>query len=188
LSKKTVKTIIDSKNDYIIGAKGNQKKLHNQIKLNISKNYPTDIDITTEKNRGRIEKRIVSIYNNLENINKDWIGLQTIIKVERFVTTKKKKSKEIAYFISSLSENTSAEKFNKIIRSHWSIENSLHYVKDTTFKEDSSKIKIKNAPQNISIIRNIIINIFRNNNFSNLAQAIRLVSNDISKIWNLILA
>ena len=68
-----------------------KEKLHNQIKSNMSENYPIDIDITTEKNRGRIEKRIVSVYNNLKDINEKWIGLQTIIKVERTVIIKKKR-------------------------------------------------------------------------------------------------
>lgn len=97
-----------------------------------------------------------------------------------------KKSQEIAYFISSLPVTTKASIFNQGIRSHWSIENSLHYVKDTTFKEDACKIRTNQAPENLSLLRNIAINTFRNNGFSNLAQAIRLVSNDISKIWQLL--
>ena len=100
---------------------------------------------------------------------------------------KKKITKETAYYISSLSSKTSAKTFNKWIRSHWSIENSLHYVKDVTFKEDQSKIKTKNAPQNMSIIRNFIINIFRKHGYTNMAQAIRFVANDIIKMWGMIL-
>ncbi len=188
MSKKTTKIIIENNNDYVIGVKGNQKKLHTQIKENIKINIPVNTDITIEKNRGRIEKRVASVYNNLEEISEDWEGLKTIIKIERSITSKKKTTKETAYFISSLPESIPANIFNKGIRSHWSIENSLHYVKDKTLEEDDSKIRTKNAPQNISIIRNIIINIFRKNRFQNIAQAIRLVSNDIYKIWRLILA
>lgn len=73
------------------------------------------------------------------------------------------------------------------VRSHWSIENSLHWVKDVTLKEDASKIRIGNAPQNISTIKNIGINIFRENNYTNMAQAMRLVANDIKALYNLII-
>lgn len=97
-------------------------------------------------------------------------------------------SEETAYFISSLSPKTPAPVFNEGIRSHWAIENSLHYVKDVTFKEDASKIRTKNAPQNISLLKNIVINIFRKNNYSNMAQAIRLTANDIPKLWKLVSA
>lgn len=78
--------------------------------------------------------------------------------------------------------------FNQGIRSHWSIENSLHYVKDKTFGEDGSRIRTGNAPANFSIIRNIVLNIFRKNNYQNIAQAVRLISNDIDRIFQLIIA
>lgn len=128
------------------------------------------------------------MFDSIKNIDKEWIGLKTIIKVERQVKMKNKETKEIAYFITSLPSLTPANVFSEGIRSHWSIENSLHYVKDTTFKEDASKIRTKNAPQNISILKTLIINIFRQNGFNNIAQATRLVANDIYKMRRLILA
>jgi predicted transposase YbfD/YdcC len=138
-----------------------------------------------------MELRVANVYNNLNGINSGWIGLQSIVKVKRTIRftggkNKDKVFKEIAYFISSLPSNTKAGTFNQGIRSHWSIENSLHYIKDKTFREDSSRIRTKNAPANLSLIRNIAINIFRENNYSNIAQAIRLISNDISKMFELI--
>lgn len=186
--KDTVKTIIESGNDYIIGVKGNQKKLKTQIKENIEKSEALNVDTTFEKNRGRIETRIAKVYNNIDNISDEWIGLQTIIKIERIIFRNNAETQETAYYIASLSSNLGAQEFNRAIRSHWSIENSLHYTKDKTFKEDELKIKKGYAPQNLSTIRNIVINIFRNNGYKNMAQAIRLVSNDIHKLYNLILA
>jgi len=186
--KETVKMIIKSKNDYIIGVKGNQKNLHKQIKENIEMRLPVDVDITVEKNRGRKEKRISRVYNNLNNISTDWMGLQSIIEIERVVERNKENTIEIAYYISSLSSGTSAKEFNQVIRNHWLIENSLHYVKDKTFHEDESKIRKGSAPQNLSIVRNIAINIFRKHGYKNIAQAIRLVSDDLVKIHRMILA
>jgi hypothetical protein len=64
----------------------------------------------------------------------------------------------------------------------------MHYTKDVTFKEDVSKIKTKQAPENMSIIRNIIMNLFRNAGYTNMAQAIRLVAHDIPLLWEIISA
>ena len=102
----------------------------------------------------------------------------------RIVNTKGNKTEETAYFISSKQSN--AFVYNEGIRLHWAIENSLHYVKDVTLKEDASRIRTGNAPQNISTIKNISINILRNNQYNNMAQAMRLVANDIPLIKSMI--
>jgi len=62
----------------------------------------------------------------------------------------------------------------------------LHYVKDATFKEDDSKIITGNAPENYSIIRNITINIFRENEFESIISGIRLCCNKIFKLRDMI--
>jgi predicted transposase YbfD/YdcC len=185
--KDTVKTIIESKNDYIIGVKGNQKRLSTLIKENIEKKEALSVYKLSEMNRGRLETRVAKVYNNIENISEEWIGLKTIIKIERIVKRNNVEANETAYYISSLPSEIGAQEFNRAIRSHWLIENSLHYTKDKTFKEDELKIKKGYAPQNLSTIRNIVINIFRSNGYTNMARAIRLVSNDIHKLYNLIL-
>ena len=186
--KETVKTIIKSKNDYIIAVKGNQKNLYQQIQENVKQESPVDRNILYGKSRGRKEKRISEVYKNLDNISSVWAGLKSIVKIERIVERKNIVTNEIAYYISSLPSKTSAKEFNRAIRSHWLIENSLHYVKDKTFREDASKIRKGSAPQNLSIIRNIVINIFRNHGYANMAQAIRLVSDDLRKILQIMLA
>lgn len=135
-----------------------------------------------------MEKRIVKVYDNLKGIDTDWIGLKTLIVVQRKTKIKTKRTAETAYYISSLPSTTDAKVFYEGIRGHWQIENELHYVKDVTFKEDRSRIRIGNSPQNKSVIIDIVINIFRKNNYDNMAQAIRLVSNDIKLMWKMILA
>ena len=108
--------------------------------------------------------------------------------VQRKVIAKTKRTTENAYFISSLPPAADAKIFYEGIRNHWQIENSLHYVKDVTFKEDRSRIRTGNSPQNKSLIIDIVINIFRKNNYTNMAQAIRLVGNDIKLMWKMIIA
>lgn len=133
------------------------------------------------------------MYDNLAGIDSGWIGITSFVKVTRLVTKPKKRSKEIektkeiAFFISSLPATLKAEKINAGIRGHWAIENSLHYVKDVTFLEDRSKIVSGNAPQNISMIKNMIINIFRKKRVKNFAQNIRFLAHDLTKIAKLVL-
>lgn len=108
--------------------------------------------------------------------------------MHRKTKVKNNRLEETAYFISSLPPATDAKIFYDGIRSHWQIENGLHYVKDVTFKEDQSRIRTGNSPQNKSLIINIVINIFRKNNYENMAQAVRVVSNDIKLMWKMIIA
>lgn len=142
----------------------------------------------TEQNRGRIETRTTQVFNDLTGVSPEWSGLNSFIQVHRTVLHQDTTTEEWVYFISSLPATTSAKVFADGIRSHWAIENSLHYVKDVTFKEDASKTRTKQAPQNISLCRSMVINLFRHYGFTNLAQAIRLVANDIPRLYGMITA
>lgn len=144
--------------------------------------------MTKYRRRGRIESRKVDVFDCLEGISLAWVGLASFVRVIRSVTTKHRARRETVYFISSLPSTTSARIFGEGIRGHWAIENSLHYVRDVTFKEDASRIRTKQGPENMSVLRNIALNIFRNNAFTNIAQAVRMVAHDIKKIWGMILA
>lgn len=137
-----------------------------------------------ESNKGRLEIREIKGYKMDEEIASKWPGAKQFIQVNRIVKEKGKRSKETAYFISSL--EVSALLYGVGIRSHWAIENSLHWVKDVTLKEDASKINLGEAPSILSTIRNGALNIFRKNGMHEIAKAIRLVSNDIGKLYTLI--
>lgn len=108
-----------------------------------------------------------------------------MLRVQRTVKVKGKVTQETAYFISSLSPKTGAKIFNEGIRGHWSIE-SFHYIKDVIFGEDSSKVKTKNAPCNYSIIRNLVINIFRKNKLNKIQETIEKCANNIPYMMSLI--
>ena len=74
-----------------------------------------------------------------------------------------------------------AKEYNYGIRAHWGVE-SMHYVKDVTFGEDSSLIRTGNAPTNFSIIRNIAMNVLRRENYITFPQAIRMIGGNIKKL------
>jgi predicted transposase YbfD/YdcC len=176
--------IIDNGNHYVIGVKKNQPTLYNHIEATIKDCQKHSSVVTTlENNRGRTEMRTITVSNYLEGISNDWQGLQQVIGVHRIVKEKGKTSTEMAYFISSRKSN--AFLYEEGIRGHWGIENSLHYIKDVTMVEDASKIRTGNAPQVISTLKSVCLNIFRSNLYENMAQAIRLVSNDIKRLYEL---
>ncbi len=81
---------------------------------------------------------------------------------------------------------STAEKFAQGIRGHWGIENRLHWVKDVVFQEDNSKIRMSNAPANLSVMKAIAINILRRNGHTSITIAQRFLSNDIDKLLTLV--
>lgn len=154
------------------------------------KEKPVSIHATKEMNRGRKETRIVKVFSRPDKIDPKWHTVKTVIEVSRdtvFTKDPKKTRTETAYFISSLPTTTQAKIFNLGIRSHWAIENSLHYLKDKTLKEDACKIRTDSAPENLSLLRNIVINVFKDHGYSSIAQAIRLVSHDIKRMRQMLL-
>ncbi len=99
--------------------------------------------------------------------------------------SKTRQSSETAYYISDVRSNKAAY-FARHIRGHWGIENRLHWVKDVVMKEDSSKIKKGAAPENFSIMRNIVCNIFRANGFDSIKYAMELNANNLKELFKLI--
>lgn len=160
-AKKTTEVIIASGNHYIIQVKGNQKLLHNQLKINAENDSKSvDIEQTTIKHKGRIEHRKVCVYKNLSGISSEWIGLKRIIRVERMTIKNQRITRETAYYISSIQSNR-AQKFAKHIQQHWGIENRLHWVKDVSIKKMFLKQQKVMLHKIFSIMRNITINLFR---------------------------
>jgi predicted transposase YbfD/YdcC len=170
----------------VIGVKKNQQLLHRDIERIMAKEENVNSKYTDiEQNKGRQELRAVSVSNCLDGISKDWVGVAQVVKVLRITKEKKQTRTETAYFISSLRGH--ATFYNEGIRAHWSIENSLHWVKDVTLEEDASKIRTGHAPENLSTIRNITLNVFRANDYDNMEQAKRLVCNNIELLKNIII-
>jgi len=131
--------------------------------------------VQLNKGHGRIEKRTISISENLNNIP-DFPGLRTIIRVvsERqvFRAFIIECSTETRYYVSSVIEpiQTLADR----IRGYWGVENKVHYVRDVTQGEDASRIRTPPLVQIWAIARNLALNLYRDHGFENMAQAQRL--------------
>lgn len=177
--------IVARGNDYIVEVKGNQPKLKKEVKQVTQTTLSIDKFNKEEKNRGRIEKRQTEVYDQVESINSQWVGIKRIIKVKRSGTRNKKEYNEEHYYISSL-KNNDAKTFFTAIRSHWGIENNLHRVKDVNMIEDKNGIKVGVASQNLSLIKSMVINIFRLNGFDSVKYATRKFTNRIKNSLKLI--
>jgi len=151
----------------------------------INKNKHISKRKTKERNRGRQENRLICTYQANEKIKQHWPGAQTIINVTRTrITQKGGTTITTSYYLSSITK--SAKEFLKGIRHHWGIENRLHYVKDVTLKEDESKIKKGNAPEILSLIRNLIINLVRINGDNRIKKFMRNYAGNIALIASIL--
>ena len=172
--------------DYVAQVKANQKELLKWVEFNTSINdaKPIDTHINYDHNtHGRYEERICEIYDDLYQIKNSWTTVKRIIKITSTTLSYGKRSVEKHYYISSL--DVTAKTFAHIIRSHWKIENSLHYVKDVSFDEDSSRIRSKQAPLISTMLRGLAINIMNINKIPNIKKARKLFGWSPHRLFNL---
>ena len=100
---------------------------------------------------------MLSAIKELIDLDNQWEKLQSIGLIESVRIVKGKTTIETRYYISSLPNN--AQKMGESVRSHWGIENSLHWVLDVGFREDDCRIRKDNAPPNFAMIRHISLNL-----------------------------
>lgn len=151
----------ENKADYVLALKKNQPSLYSEVMhffsvAERSDFFTKDVFETVEKGHGRIEQRIctcLDVAGELEHVSAGWDDLKTVAKIKSVREIGGKIQEQTRYFISSLPCN--AAKIAHAVRTHWSIENSLHWRLDVTFKEDASRIRKDNAPENMAAIRRI---------------------------------
>jgi len=156
--------IISQEADYILAVKGNQGTLEENIEDTI-RFTPSVSDWKEEDfGHGRIETRHCYLYKDLsfiENAHR-WKSLAAVVKIEstRYIKSTGKEEKQTRFYITS--SNASAEIIGKAIRSHWGIENQLHWQLDVSFSEDQSRKRDGHAAQNFSLINRIALNLLKN--------------------------
>ncbi len=167
--KETIAVIVAGKGDYVGGLKGNQELFHKEVELYFSdeellrlakqeRNFLTD----TEKSHNRIEKRSYYMTTRIDWFaDKDkWSNLNSFIcyELETEDIVSGKRTKERRYYISSLKDILLC---SDAIRSHWGIENQLHWHLDVTFSEDDNTTIDKNAFNNLSIINKMVLSLLK---------------------------
>jgi predicted transposase YbfD/YdcC len=161
--KEIAKYISKKEAHYILAVKDNQKNLHEQIQSAFKNAVIADTFTTLEKEHGRVEERNCRVIKDLRFVDEacNWDYLHSIICITSNRFFQNKETIDTRYFISS--HNEKASYYSEAVRSHWGIENSLHWVLDVVFKEDYCRKRKDNAAENFNIIRKMALNIIRTN-------------------------
>ena len=153
--------------DYVLAVKDNQEQLAREVRGYFEAaegddfEWPEiDNEETADEGHGRVEYRSYFLSTDLSHLSvgERWIGLKAIGMVESERHGKGKVSRERRYYITSLDD---MEPFHQAVRSHWGIENGLHWRLDMTFREDESRIRRGNAPHNFGVIRHVAMNLLK---------------------------
>lgn len=154
--------------DYVLALKGNQGNLHAEAENFFSQALQVTPEeaccehyVNEEKSRGRHETREVWVTSQLDWLPQrdDWCGLKSLVCLKSTRVVKDKKTVEYRYYISSVAED--AWKIGRAIRSHWSIENKLHWQLDISYGEDDCKVRKDNGAENFSVIRRATLNLLK---------------------------
>ncbi|RMH15866.1 MAG: ISAs1 family transposase [Gammaproteobacteria bacterium] len=166
--------IIDKGADYVLALKENQPALHQDVVdlfKWIDSDRPADqpvevgIDEEVDGGHGRIETRRVMSTEQLEGLEscERWPELRTVVRVESIRQIGEESSLEYRYYISSLGGATDqeAQRLNRAIRTHWEIENKVHWVLDVAMREDENRARKDHSAENLALIRKLVLNLVR---------------------------
>jgi predicted transposase YbfD/YdcC len=164
---KIVRTIRERGAHYVLSVKDNHPKLLDSIMFaGIDPRgplTPSSAHETTNPGHGRTEVRRCWAYDATDRLYKveDWQDVASFAVLERVRTVGDRTSTERAYYISSLPAD--AERIARAARSHWEVENRLHWCLDVQFNEDQSRVRSGYAANNLAIVRHIVMNLLRLN-------------------------
>src|SRR5712691_8537244 len=158
--------IIDKKADYVLALKGNQGTLREDVevfaaeqKANGFKDAEVSRHQTVDGDHRRIGTRTYTAIHDVAWLQgrHDWPGLRSVVMVESTREIGDKIERETRFYITSLVLLASA--LGPIIRSHWAVENSLHWVMDMIFRDDECRVRTDNAPANFTTLKHMAHNL-----------------------------
>lgn len=161
--------IRDAGADYLLAVKANQPNLRREVETFFADAPPAslDIDSDVDKGHGRIEQRIVTVAHEV-----DWLtgerrfpgetrlpDIKTLIRVATRTELKDRGRFETRYYVSSAA--LTAARAQHAVRSHWAIENRLHWVMDVVFKDDQCRLRKGHGAKNMAVVRHFALNLVR---------------------------
>jgi predicted transposase YbfD/YdcC len=160
--------IVNGKGDYVLALKGNHTKLFNDVRLLLSGPMQEDFasrsvsrHVEVEQGHGRLESRTyyqIAAPDCLHG-RSEWKGLKTIGAAVRVYEENGVEKSDTRYYISSLRRN--GKQFAHAVRSHWGIENSLHWSLDMTYREDESRVRNRTFAENLSWLRRMTLSLIK---------------------------
>jgi predicted transposase YbfD/YdcC len=164
--KEIAEQVVEQGGDYVLTVKENQPKLYEEIgrleQAALERDYAgASSHCVEEQSHGRQELRACWVLTDLEELTEraKWPGLQSVIVVVRDRTAGEQNSCEKHYYISS--RKLSARRFLEVIRGHWGIENSLHWVLDVVFDEDHNRVRKDHGPENFALARRLALSMLQ---------------------------
>ena len=160
--------ILEKEADYVLALKGNQGTLHDdvvqffeqQLKEGFRHSRVDTLE-KTEKSHGRLEFRRYTSTDDVDLLQErhNWPGLKSIVLVETRRSEHGKTQTEKRFYISSLPMDT--ERISEAIRSHWQVENCLHWVLDVVFLDDHCRVRKDNSPHIFHIVKQMALNLIK---------------------------
>jgi predicted transposase YbfD/YdcC len=177
--KKIAKEINEADADYVLALKGNQETVHEEVKTfldatlveqqaprlvgaKLSKAAATLASVqTVEKDHGRLETRRYYQSDQLDWFadRKEWEKLTSVGMVESIREVNGETTVERRYYLSSLP--LGVETFARAVRSHWGVENKVHWIMDVCFGEDQSRARAGYAAENLATLRRLALNLLK---------------------------
>ncbi len=160
--------IVDKKADYVLALKGAQGSLREDVEIFVAEQKAKDFkdtkisrDETIDADHGRIETRTTTVIHDVAWLQgrHNWPGLKAVLVVESTWETGDKIERETRFDITSLV--LLAILLGPIVRSHWAIENSLHWVMDMIFRDDECRVRTDHAPANFTTVKHMAHNLIR---------------------------
>lgn len=164
--------VIQQEADYALALKENQGHLYHEVVRLFAdaladptgRRIPYATAQTINKGHGRLETRqcwTISQPDYIRYLDPQgrWAGLQTVVKVESHRRVGDEQTSEVRYYLTSLAGDPKL--LNQVIRTHWTIENQLHWGLDVAFREDDSRVRHGYAAENLAVVRHIALNLLK---------------------------
>lgn len=167
--------IVAQEGDYVLALKENQPHLREDVQSLFTwadnRDYEAIVHAyykDTRKGHGRLEIRECWTISDPSCIamlagGEEWSNLRTVVRVRAERQVGATRTTEVRYYISSLPDagTRTAEHVLQAVRSHWGIENCLHWVLDMAFHEDESRVRKDHGDENLAVLRHIALNLLR---------------------------